>query len=98
MVDGISQMHITDERDQGGDRGRDHGRAAGGAKVHSQTSGVAHIVAKNEQECFDKAKKLLSFLPSSYQAAPPVVACTISEPRDGGDRDIIPENPSGPTT
>ena len=35
----------------------------GGAKAHATKSGVAHFVAKNEYECMDKIKKLLSFMP-----------------------------------
>ena len=31
----------------------------GGAKVHSQKSGVAHLVAASEQACFEQVKKLL---------------------------------------
>ena len=42
----------------------------GGTKVHSEKSGVVHFVAKNEDRCFDKVKKLLSFLPNNYLSEP----------------------------
>src|SRR5918992_2410215 len=31
----------------------------GGARTHASKSGVAHFIAKNEYDCFDKVKKLL---------------------------------------
>src|SRR5919205_1109054 len=37
----------------------------GGARTHASKSGVAHFVAKNEYECMDKIKKLLSFIPQN---------------------------------
>jgi acetyl-CoA/propionyl-CoA carboxylase len=33
--------------------------------AHGSKSGVAHFVAKNEYDCFDKIKKLVSFLPQN---------------------------------
>jgi len=48
----------------------------GGAMVHSQTSGVAHFIARNEQHCIELVKKLLSFLPSNYMEEPPAVEST----------------------
>ena len=35
----------------------------GGARVHSQTSGVAHFIAENEEEGIKTIKKLFSYLP-----------------------------------
>jgi methylmalonyl-CoA decarboxylase subunit alpha len=95
MVDGISQMHITGPSVIKAVTGEEiTAEQLGGAKVHSQTSGVAHMVAKTEQECLDLVKKLLSFLPSNYQAAPPVVACTDDPNRETGEIEtIIPDNP-----
>jgi acetyl-CoA carboxylase carboxyltransferase component len=37
----------------------------GGARVHGETTGTAHFISENEDECFVKVKKLLSFLPSN---------------------------------
>jgi len=42
----------------------------GGALVHSQQSGVAHVVSSSEEECFYKLKALLSYLPSNYKSYP----------------------------
>src|SRR6266699_5831263 len=37
----------------------------GGAKVHNSTSGVAHFFARDEKECFQQMRKLLSYIPSN---------------------------------
>jgi len=69
----------------------------GGAMIHSQTSGVAHFIAKDEQHCIDIVKKLLSYLPSNYLEDPPAV-----EPTDDANRTdetiarIIPDDPDKP--
>ena len=38
----------------------------GGAMTHGTKSGVAHFVAKNEYECMDYIKKLLSYIEPIY--------------------------------
>ena len=66
----------------------------GGARAHATKSGVAHFVAKNEYDCFDKIKKLVSFLPQNNAEDPP-----IGETNDDPNRidtnlvNILPENP-----
>lgn len=45
----------------------------GGPEVHATRSGVAHFVSRNEEQCFDEIRKLLSFLPSSNSDFPPLV-------------------------
>lgn len=37
----------------------------GSADVHSRVSGIADFIAKNDEECLQKIRELLSFLPSS---------------------------------
>jgi acetyl-CoA carboxylase carboxyltransferase component len=69
----------------------------GGAMVHSQTSGVAHFIAKDEQHCIEIVKKLLSYLPSNHLEDPPS-----AEPKDDPDRvdetlaRTIPDDPDKP--
>jgi propionyl-CoA carboxylase beta chain len=69
----------------------------GGAMIHSQTSGVAHFIAKDEQQCVQIVKKLLSYLPNNYLEDPPAV-----EPTDDPNRAddtiarIIPDDPDKP--
>ena len=50
MVDGISKMHITGLNVIKAVTGEEvTAEELGGAKVHSQKSGVAHLVAESEQ-------------------------------------------------
>src|SRR4029434_8669700 len=41
----------------------------GGAKIHSEVSGVTDLVAKNDEECLAMIRRLLGFLPSSFESA-----------------------------
>ncbi len=69
----------------------------GGALVHSQTSGVTHFIAKDEERCIQIIKQLLSYLPSNYLEDPPIVE-TGDDPNrtDEGLADIIPDDPDKP--
>ena len=69
----------------------------GGALVHSQTSGVAHFMADNEEECIETIKELLSYLPSNNMEDPPIVD-TEDDPNriDEHLTEIIPADPDKP--
>jgi acetyl-CoA carboxylase carboxyltransferase component len=69
----------------------------GGALVHSQTSGVAHFIADNEEECLAIIKKLLSYLPSNNMEDPPIVE-TGDDPNRTDEHlaEIVPDNPDKP--
>ena len=69
----------------------------GGAFVHSQTSGVAHFMAENEEECIETIKNLLSYLPSNNMEDPPIVD-TGDDPNrvDASLTEIIPADPDKP--
>ena len=43
----------------------------GGAKIHSEVSGVTDLVAKNDEECLAAIRKLLGFLPSNFEQLAP---------------------------
>src|SRR5438309_9226436 len=43
----------------------------GGAMTHNSTSGVAHFMAQNDQECLVLLRELFSFLPSNNLEDPP---------------------------
>jgi acetyl-CoA carboxylase carboxyltransferase component len=45
----------------------------GGAAMHSEVSGVADLVAKDEMDCFKKTRQLLNYLPSNNTSLPPVI-------------------------
>ena len=48
----------------------------GGAMTHNSTSGVAHFMARNDEECLLLLRELLSFLPSNNLEDPPKTPCT----------------------
>ncbi|MEW5921322.1 MAG: carboxyl transferase domain-containing protein [Bacillota bacterium] len=73
MVDNTSYMFITGPQVIKAVTGEDVSpEKLGGAATHNETSGVAHFRAKDEQECFAKLRKLLSYLPSNNLNDPPV--------------------------
>jgi propionyl-CoA carboxylase beta chain len=43
----------------------------GGAKIHSEVSGVTDLVAKNDEECLAMIRRLMSFLPLNFDCLPP---------------------------
>jgi acetyl-CoA carboxylase carboxyltransferase component len=43
----------------------------GGAKIHSEVSGVTDLVAKTDDECLALIRRLVGFLPMSFESAPP---------------------------
>ena len=66
----------------------------GGAITHATKSGVAHFVAKNEYECMDKIKKILSYIPQNNSELAPIVETTDEPNRiDTNLLNILPENP-----
>src|SRR5512142_1537111 len=47
----------------------------GGAMTHASKSGVAHFVARDDAECLEMVKRLLSFLPLNNLEDPPRAEC-----------------------
>ncbi|MDP2954729.1 MAG: carboxyl transferase domain-containing protein, partial [Chloroflexota bacterium] len=47
------------------------GDELGGARMHSTVSGVCHVMTENDEDCIDKIKELLSYLPSNNKEKPP---------------------------
>jgi acetyl-CoA carboxylase carboxyltransferase component len=71
MVEGLSHMFITGPRVIKSVTGEEVSmEELGGAKVHSQLTGVADFRVKSEPECMAGIKKLLSFLPSNWRERP----------------------------
>ena len=65
----------------------------GGAMAHGTKSGVTHFVVKNEFECMDCIKKLLSYLPQNNSQEPPTLKNDDDPNRlDHNLINIIPEN------
>lgn len=66
----------------------------GGADIHARLSGVAHFVAKDDKECIEIIKKLLSYLPSNNMEDPPYVPSEDEPDRMDTDLDnIVPSDP-----
>lgn len=96
MVEGISHMFITGPRMVKSVMGEDLTmEQLGGAKVHYRLSGVADFMAKSEQDCFSRMRKLLTFLPSHCEEPPPVVDTGDDPERRVDDiGDIVPVAPN----
>ena len=98
MVDKTSHMFITGPQVIKTVLGQEVSfEELGGALVHSQTSGVTHLIAKDEEHCIQIIKQLLSYLPSNYLEDPPIVE-TGDDPNrtDEGLPGIIPDDPDKP--
>jgi acetyl-CoA carboxylase carboxyltransferase component len=92
MVKGQSHMVITGPAIIKSVTGEDINiEELGGAKVHSETTGTAHLVANTEQECMQIIKKLLGYLPSNNEEQPPMVESS-DDPNRVDDilEDIVP--------
>lgn len=70
----------------------------GGAMVHNQKSGVAQLLAENEEDSFILVRQLLSYLPSNNLELPPAIEVTCdSEPEDSELLNtIVPSDPAKP--
>ena len=69
----------------------------GGAATHASKSGVAHLVAPDEQSCLEDARYLLSFLPQNNLDAPPYTEPSDDPGREDAELDtIIPDDPAKP--
>ena len=102
MVEGTSHMFITGPDVIKTVTGEDVTfEELGGAHAHGSKSGVAHYQAKDEQDCIDFARDLLSYLPSNNLDEPPrrdVPDIDITEPDEvGAELDtLIPDSPNQP--
>jgi len=71
--------------------------ALGGAQMHASRSGVAHMVADNEEEGLLMIRKLISYMPQNNLEDPPVGECT--DPIDRMEdllNEVIPNDPNEP--
>jgi acetyl-CoA carboxylase carboxyltransferase component len=98
MVDGVSQMFITGPEVIRTVTGEEvtH-EALGGASIHLGQTGVAHLVAADEDDLVVQVRDLLSFLPSNNLDDPPRVEPTDDPLREAPELDTIaPEESSRP--
>jgi propionyl-CoA carboxylase beta chain len=109
MVEGTSHMFITGPDVIKTVTGEDVTfEDLGGAHAHGAKSGVAHYQAKDEQDCIEFARDLLSYLPSNNLDEPPgrpeAGGQDLTEPENWGKRDetgaeldtLIPDSPNQP--
>jgi propionyl-CoA carboxylase beta chain len=98
MVKGVGQSYITGPEVVKTVTGEEISlEELGGARVNATKSGNTHFAVESEQECFQLVRKLLSFLPQSYQDSPPS-----EDTRDDPNRTdeellhIVPDSPRKP--
>ncbi len=69
----------------------------GGAMTHATKSGVAHLVAKNEEQGLLMLRELLSFIPSNNMEDPPFVPTEDPPDRVAESlKTLVPVNPNKP--
>ena len=68
----------------------------GGARMHCTVSGCGDVLAANEEEAIASARDYLSYMPSSYQAAPPVRSACAPQAFEKSIEEIVPENQNAP--
>jgi acetyl-CoA carboxylase carboxyltransferase component len=71
--------------------------ALGGAMTHATKSGVAHVVAADEDELSEATKTLLSYIPSNNLDDAPRAACDDDPHRETHELDdVVPDSPNKP--
>lgn len=98
MVDKTSQMFITGPQVIKTVTGEEvSAESLGGASTHNTTSGVAHFIANNDEDCIQQIRKLLSFLPSNNSEKAPIID-TIDDANRKNDilNSIIPDDANKP--
>jgi propionyl-CoA carboxylase beta chain len=69
----------------------------GGAMTHNSKSGVAHLMASDDEQAMMMIRELMSFLPSNNMEDPPVKVCTDNPHREEDSLDsIVPDDPNKP--
>lgn len=96
MVENTSKMFITGPQVIKAVTGEEvSAEQLGGAMTHNSISGVAHFISPNEDDCVQKIKTLLSYIPSNNIEDAP-----IRETQDSPERksqklnEIVPTNPN----
>ncbi len=81
MVRGTSYMHIAPYSADG------DGKKLGAPRIHWEKGGGCDLLVKNDADCLDKCRELLSFLPSHNKENPPVIETT--DPPDRAEEDLL---------
>ena len=98
MVDKTSMMFITGPQVIKTVTGEDVTQEElGGAGTHNKISGVAHFMDNTEEECIERIRTLLSYLPSNNLEEAPVYECSDDINRvETSLNEIVPVNPNKP--
>ncbi|HBS59686.1 MAG TPA: methylmalonyl-CoA carboxyltransferase, partial [Firmicutes bacterium] len=98
MVDKTSQMFITGPQVIKAVTGEEvSSEELGGAMTHNSTSGVAHFVAENDEDCLAQIRELLSYLPGNNLEDAPY--CETGDTPDRMDielNSIVPDDSNKP--
>ena len=69
----------------------------GGAMTHNAKSGVAHLMAENDEQALMMIRELMGYLPSNNMEDPPVAVCTDDIHREDEKlQTIVPEDANKP--
>ncbi len=95
MVDKTAHMFITGPQVIKAVTGEEIDfESLGGAMVHNQRSGNAHLIARNDEEALNLVKILLSYIPSNNMEDPPEIPA--NDPPDRMDYSldtVVPQDP-----
>lgn len=96
MVDGTSQMFITGPEVIKAVTGESVTKEAlGGAAAHSSQSGVAHFRYEDEATCFFELRKLITYLPPSFDKEPSALPYEDDPNRHPTNlNEVLPDSPS----
>ena len=69
----------------------------GGASTHGTKSGVSHFSCKNEIECINRIKSLLSYMPQNCEDTPPALTYKLRKDESNEAlNSLLPDNPNQP--
>ena len=69
----------------------------GGAMTHNSKSGVAHLIAEDDEQAMMMLRELISFIPSNNLEDPPIKPCTDDIQREDEKlQTIVPDDPNKP--
>ena len=64
----------------------------GGPRIHTKISGNCDLAAKDDNDCLEQTKRLLSFLPSNARNVPPRLDASEQAPFDEDIHKLIPDD------
>lgn len=98
MVEGISKMFITGPQVIKSVTGEEVTQEElGGADTHNKISGVAHFKDKSEEDCIERVRQLISYLPSNNLEQAPIFQTDDDINRvEERLNEVVPVNPNKP--